>query len=159
MTLATEANIQFSVLSLPWLKHVLAIERSVYDYPWPEEVLQQALAGEFDVEGAITSERDLMGYLMTMQVVDEVHIINFAIAKKWQRQGIGTQLLKRLHAKEEARATKFFFLDVASQNQVAVNFYKRHGYKPIGLRKAYYHGSGDDAIVMQRLAGAKAVLR
>jgi ribosomal-protein-alanine N-acetyltransferase len=39
-------------------------------------------------------------------------------------------------------------LEVRSDNERAQRLYRRFGFRPVGLRRAYYQPSGADAVVM-----------
>jgi ribosomal-protein-alanine N-acetyltransferase len=67
----------------------------------------------------------------------------------WQNKGIGRKLLGALLAKaDEARAP--VFLEVRTDNAVAIGLYEAHGFRRIGLRRRYYRPSGADAYTMVR---------
>jgi len=42
------------------------------------------------------------------------------------------------------------FLEVRKSNEAAIALYKKHGYKPVGLRKNYYTSPVEDAVIMAR---------
>ena len=42
------------------------------------------------------------------------------------------------------------FLEVRTDNAVAIGMYERHGFRRLGLRRGYYQPSGADAYTMGR---------
>ncbi len=90
------------------------------------------------------------GFTMSRWVLDMEELLMIGVAKTWQRQNIGSMLLRAIveYAKVEGRLK--LFLEVRDGN-VAHDFYRASGFEPIGRRKQYYRGSNGmrpDAITM-----------
>ncbi len=51
------------------------------------------------------------------------------------------------------------FLEVRTDNDVAIDMYRRNGFAQIGLRKRYYQPSGADAYTMRRPSVTRADTR
>ena len=82
-------------------------------------------------------------------VGDEVHVLNVATHPAWRRRGIAQQLLAHVDDVARAEACRYLTLEVRRGNHGAVRLYRRHGYRPVGLRPRYYE-DGEDAILMIR---------
>jgi [ribosomal protein S18]-alanine N-acetyltransferase len=134
------------------------LERILFggDDPWSADAFRSELnAGHYYV-GAYVDGPGLVGYA-GMAVVGEppaceatVHTIG--VDPLWQNQGIGRRLLGALLAKaDEVRAP--VFLEVRTDNAVAIGLYEAHGFRRIGLRRRYYRPSGADAYTMVRGPG------
>ncbi len=80
-------------------------------------------------------------------IIPEVTILNFAIHKKYQQQGFGSQLLKYLIKQLKNKGCNKIFLEVDASNEIAQNIYKKFGFQFLYIRKKYY-SNGKDAIVM-----------
>ena len=92
----------------------------------------------------------VIGFSISRWVLDLEELLMIGVAKAWQRQRIGSLLLNAIvdHAKADGREK--LFLEVRDGN-VAQDFYCAAGFKPLGRRKQYYHGSNGvkpDAITM-----------
>ena len=76
---------------LPW---VMDIENSVAASPWSQKVFTDCL-GSSQYQGVIirTSEQNI-GFSILSTVVDELHLLNIAIATAWQGKGYGRKLLQ-----------------------------------------------------------------
>ena len=81
-----------------------------------------------------------------------------AILPEYQNQGIGFLILQELEQILLNANCNKIFLEVASNNIMAINLYKKSGFKKIGLRKNYYKISKnkkENAFLMEKLLKLK----
>ena len=90
----------------------------------------------------------IIGYISFYKVMDEVEIVKIGIIKSHQRSNYGSFLIKKLKSLD----IKKIHLEVSSKNVNAINFYKKNGFKVIGLRKGYYKSNNDNNIDALRLS-------
>jgi ribosomal-protein-alanine N-acetyltransferase len=131
------------------IPEVLAIERAVFDTPWTEEMFRQEVRGIFGTHATVALlDRNVVGYQVAWFIEDEVHLVNIAVAKRYQTRGIGARLLNRLL--DEALAAKKIIvtLEVRSSNEGAQAFYRRFFFRTVGVRKNYYSDNREDALLM-----------
>ena len=84
----------------------------------------------------------------------EAEIITMAILPKYQNQGIGFLILEELEEILSRINCNKVFLEVASNNLIAIHLYDKLGFKSFGIRKNYYSISEDkkvNAILMKKL--------
>jgi ribosomal protein S18 acetylase RimI-like enzyme len=81
----------------------------------------------------------------------ECMLENMAVAKTWQRQGIGGRLLAAGMLWCRAHAARNVFLEVRETNQAAIALYERAGFLVVGRRPDYYGGPVEAALQMQKL--------
>ena len=143
-----------------WLDDVMAIEQSAYSHPWTIGNFKDSVAAGYHMclllEGVPTQER-VVGYLVAMEGVDEVHLLNITVAPQRQGQGLGTGLLEALCDWSRQRRAQWLWLEVRASNVRALAVYQRFGFKRVGERKAYYPlapGRREDAVVMSLLLRA-----
>jgi len=80
-----------------------------------------------------------------------VHLLNITVAPEYQRQGWGRVMLDALALWARGLGAQWLWLEVRVSNTRAIAIYESHGYRRVGLRKAYYpagHGQREDAVVM-----------
>jgi ribosomal-protein-alanine N-acetyltransferase len=130
------------------LPAVVAIERDVQRPGWSEAVFRDEL-GRADrtylvaeVDGAV------VGYAGVLQVLDEGHVSNVAVARDRQGRGVGRLLLLALHQEARARGIRALTLEVRAGNEPAKALYRRFGYAPVGVRPRYYADDGEDALIL-----------
>ena len=131
------------------LDRVCEIEREVFSMPWSRE----AFEGELEHDRCafpFVAERDgeVVAYLISWLIEDEVHVGNIAVEPSLQGEGLGKRLfshcLRSARSKGVVRAT----LEVRVSNERAISLYEKHGFIPVALRKRYYSDTGEDAVIM-----------
>ena len=70
--------------------------------------------------------------------MDEYHLNNIAVHKKFQCQHIGTLLIKNLIERLLAQNINCVYLEVSEKNYSAINLYKNFGFKFFYKRNNYY---------------------
>jgi|UPI0003785689 ribosomal-protein-alanine N-acetyltransferase len=117
---------------------------------WSQDGIRGVLSGGFDVWLA-KDHHQLCGYLFSCDVVDEVHIMQIAVAKAWRKQGIAIRLSQALLQDKQSMACAL--LELRASNTAALALYKHLGFQVCGRRKHYYAAKGgsaaEDAILMR----------
>lgn len=134
------------------LEQVMAIENSVYPYPWTRGNFTDSLASGYEAWVAREPNFRLAGYFLAMPVVDEMHLLNISVRADLQGKGLGLLLLDRVAGMSREQGMTSILLEVRPSNRRALSVYERYGFVRIGLRKAYYPAGGqtrEDAIVMR----------
>jgi ribosomal-protein-alanine N-acetyltransferase len=81
-------------------------------------------------------------------VADEVQLHKISVNRQVQRQGIGRRLLQAMTERAIASGLSLATLEVRSTNQAAIKLYETFGYQVTAVRKGYYGGTGEDALIM-----------
>ena len=84
------------------------------------------------------------GFIHIEKHIDFIDIINIAVDKNYQREGIGSKLLESIINKYNLR----ILLEVRESNTSALKLYEKFNFKEINRRHKYY--GNEDAIVMER---------
>lgn len=134
---------------------VQAIEARAYGFPWTRGNFIDSLAAGYLAE-VLRGEAGIVGYFIAMVGVDELHLLNVTVAPDHQGQGLGRDLLDAVQAHGRALGLATLLLEVRQSNERAQALYRRCGFVPVGLRRAYYPAvqGREDAIVMSRPLGA-----
>jgi ribosomal-protein-alanine N-acetyltransferase len=90
---------------------------------------------------------DLLGYALFWHVVDEVQLLNVAVAIPSRRRGIGRALMNDLIGYARANAVARILLEVRAGNAAAIALYERLGFTQFNVRERYY-ADDEDAIEM-----------
>ena len=175
---AAERRIAFAPMTEADLDAVCEVEKSAYTHPWSRKhfadslaagypamlLLGEVLPGEV-VHPARADGRVLLGYLVAMPGVDEVHLLNITVAPAHQRQGWARFLLDALCLWSRGQRAQWLWLEVRASNAPARALYTGYGFKQVGIRKGYYpagQSHREDAVVMSlnlvvaRVAGGAA---
>ena len=83
-------------------------------------------------------DADLVGYVVVLEVLEQLELLNIAVRKSYQGLGIGQTLLNFLEKYARDNSIKKVFLEVRESNTVAINLYKKFNFEQVGYRKNYY---------------------
>jgi ribosomal-protein-alanine N-acetyltransferase len=132
---------------------VIQIENALYDFPWTQGNFVDSLhAGHLASvlrEGPAGSP--LLGYMVAMSGLDEMHLLNLSVAAEVQGQGHARRMLDTLCRQSSMRGARQLWLEVRPSNRRALVLYERYGFERTGLRRGYYPAPGrrrEDAVVM-----------
>ncbi|GFE63304.1 GNAT family N-acetyltransferase [Litoreibacter roseus] len=97
------------------------------------------------------------GFLLGRLIADEAELLTVAVHPDRRGHGIGRKLIEGFldTALDEGAADAF--LEVASDNAIAINLYKSAGFTEINRRTGYYmqpDGTSVDAVLMTRSVSA-----
>lgn len=90
----------------------------------------------------LTASRGANGYIVTIDVLG-----------KYRRYGVGSQLLVECESRLAAEGVRIIHLETATNNESAIAFWKKHGYRTRAVKRNYYPG-GLDAFAMTKKISA-----
>lgn len=132
------------------LDAVLALEVSAYAHPWQRRHFTDCLEAGYPAQMLLGGDI-LLGYFVAMKGVDEVHLLNIAVAPQYQRQGWARVLLDALALWARGQGAQWLWLEARAGNSRAIAVYQAQGFACVGVRKHYYPadaGCREDAWVM-----------
>ena len=129
-----------------YLEQILNIERSSFSKPWTEYHFKTDLNNKISVNWVYLNNIQVIGYLFGWHVMDEYHLNNIAVAKRFRENGTAIHLLKNMVSYLNDIEVKSVLLEVSSSNLPAKKLYEKIGFVPQGERKDYY-SKRDDAIL------------
>jgi ribosomal-protein-alanine N-acetyltransferase len=77
------------------------------------------------------------------------YIITIDVLEPWRRHRVGHRLLLLCERRARRRGAQEIGLDTATDNAAAIAFWRKHGYREIGVRRLYYP-NGSDAFAMRK---------
>lgn len=142
-------QLRFSALGRRDVPKILEIEQAAFPEPWSAAIFASELAlGDERSYQVARRGRAIVGYFGLMFVEGDAHVTTVAVAPELQGQGIGRALMVRIVRTAISRGAENLSLEVATGNLRAQSLYRSFGLAPVGVRKRYYPGTGEDAIVM-----------
>ncbi len=133
------------------LDAVVAIEQRAYSHPWSRGNFTDSLAAGYLAEVWFDpTDSQVLGYLVAMAGVDELHLLNITVVPDQQGRGLGRAMMAALRQHALAKGAATLWLEVRAGNQRAQALYRSLGYVQVGLRRGYYPGAPrrEDAVVM-----------
>ena len=128
---------------------IMRIEHDLYPFPWTEGNFQDSLKAGYNCWVCVFGPH-VIGYAVMMLAAGEAHVLNIAVARDWQGQGLGRSFMQHLIRLARDYAATEIFLEVRPSNAVARRLYHGMGFNEIATRRNYYpsHGGREDAILM-----------
>ncbi|MBU1567978.1 MAG: ribosomal protein S18-alanine N-acetyltransferase [Proteobacteria bacterium] len=119
--------------------------------PWSSASLRQELQvqkGLCLVAEAI--EQGVVGWCACRRIWPEAELLRITVALRERKKGVGIALLQHLIRDLQEQNCTALFLEVRVQNKPALRFYYKQGFCKVGLRRGYYSGPQDDAIILKK---------
>jgi [ribosomal protein S18]-alanine N-acetyltransferase len=121
------------------------------DDPWPASAFLHEMSSRHNHYVAARTDDKLVGYAgiarLGLLPPHEYEVHTIGVDPAYHGQGIGRLLLSALldHAKKGV-----VYLEVRTDNAVAIALYRSAGFVEVGFRKRYYRVSAADAYTMRR---------
>jgi ribosomal-protein-alanine N-acetyltransferase len=129
--------LRFQRIEEAQLPQVVALESSVYVFPWTHGNFRDALCSGYSCVG-VWSGHELVGYAITMLALEEMHLLNLAVASRWQGRGVGGAILQHVIDHAAPTSCEVIYLEVRPSNIAGLRLYERFGFRQLGLRHNYY---------------------
>lgn len=98
----------------------------------------------------ISNEDDLIGYIIFHVSDDFTDIFKIFVRDSDKRKGYATMLLNKVIEISNRYNSEKLMVEVRSNNESAIQFYLKNGFKKISVRKNYYKNPTDDAMILER---------
>ncbi len=136
------------ILRRDWIE-VMDIEFDSFEFPWLEEDFIHCLRRR-NVIGLI-AEHDERVVAFTVYALNktQLHILKLAVAPEFRRQGIGSQITRKLIGKLSVRRRNRIVLEVRETATAAQLFWKHCGFRAVAVVQDFYDNTTDDAYKMR----------
>ena len=134
------------------ISEVVGIERKVTYHPWTQNAFSESLKAGYKC-WVIDSDSRVIAYLVQSISTEESHILNLAVKKSRQGQGLGRGLVKKACTDAAKNGVIKILLEVRPNNLIAQQLYESEGFLVFSRRHNYYRfrGRAEDALVMMRV--------
>lgn len=82
--------------------------------------------------------KKIVGFVLSEENPPLAHIITLDVVEGERRKGVGSAMLLKLESNLAARGVRSILLETAQNNEAAVAFWQRHGYRIEAVLKRYY---------------------
>lgn len=95
-----------------------------------------------------TLDDKVIGTLEYSLIYDRMEIDNIEVEEAYRSKGIGTKLMSYLVSVAIENRVVNITLEVRKSNVIAINLYKKFGFREVAIRKFYY--GDEDGILMEK---------
>lgn len=128
---------------------IMEIELESFTTPWSREAfLKEINENKLAYYLVAIINNQIVGYAGMWLIVDESHITNVGVKRKYRGVGAGSKLLEGLIQICKIKEIGNMTLEVRKSNDVAKNLYEKYGFLEYGIRPRYYEDTGEDALIM-----------
>jgi len=146
-----DENITLRTGSTEDVELVYQLNRAVFAECWSRTSLFSAIESGYDLL-LCESEAELVGYLLSLTILDEVQIMQIAVLPDYRRLGLASRMTDSFVAAQPGIVS--IMLEVRLSNHAARACYAHLGFKEVGYRKNYYApdaaGNREDAVLMTK---------
>jgi ribosomal-protein-alanine N-acetyltransferase len=129
---------------------IASLERLVFDTEEGARRLAASLERGDGVEAWVAEDRTaVVGFVTARVLGEEVDVHDVAVHPGRRRRGVGTALLRGALRAWSDRGARRATLEVAASNEPALRLYRGLGFAVCGVRRGYYGGGREDAVVLQ----------
>ena len=132
------------------LDQVMEIDNDLISTPWTREGFFTFLLKDENMFFVVEEKGQILGYCSMQTVLDEGDILNVAVTRDRQKEGIGYFLVDSMLMLAAARGIHIVHLEVRESNGSARRLYQRLGFKEDGFRKNYYTEPVENAVLMTK---------
>ncbi len=137
------------LLDRTYSEEICALEQRSYPHPWSPELIQGEFEKDVSLRLGLVNSVGLMAYCFNYLVVDELHILNLAVAPEIRSRGHGRKLLFQVMRHAFRLGARCATLEVRQSNYIAKKLYAGMGFEVVGMRKNYYRDNQENALVME----------
>lgn len=128
---------------------IARLEREIFGLDaWSEDIVREEVTGPHRRYFVVEQSGKLIGYGGVLVVGEDGDVQTIALTGEARGRGLGKKLFSDLLDDAVSRGARRVFLEVRSDNTVAMGIYHDAGFRAIGRRKNYYRQQGVDAITM-----------
>lgn len=134
------------------IEAMVEIERRVYQgyAPWGSLAFTSELSRQHRLYLVATDDNFIIGFVGCSfnWVQNDAHITNIAVTPGYQRQGLGTAMLRALKRVATENGMLTMSLEVRVRNSRAQRLYRQVGFQESKIKHGYYEDDHGDAMEM-----------
>ncbi len=131
------------------MSEVLDIEHESFEFPWSEDDFIRCLRQRNCIGMVAEHDDHVAGFMIYELHKTRLHILNFAVANRYRRRGVGQQMTSKLIGKLSSQRRTRIMLEVRETNLAAQLFFRRSGFRAVSVLRDFYEDTTEDAYMMQ----------
>jgi ribosomal-protein-alanine N-acetyltransferase len=131
------------------MAEVIAIESESFEFPWSEDDFVRCLRQRNCIGMVAEMDDQVVGFMIYELHKNRLHILNFSVADRYRRLGIGSQMVSKLAGKLSDQRRNRILLEIRETNLPAQLFFRQSGFRAVSVLKEFYEDTPEDAYLMQ----------
>lgn len=131
------------------IPQVVELENEIFSRPWSEKSFQTAMDNSENFYFVAKCGERVVGYVGIWGMPPEGEVCNVAVSPVYRGNHIGKSMMEAAMKQASKKGITCLFLEVRGSNMAAKHLYKNLGFQETGVRRGYYHGPTEDAVLMQ----------
>lgn len=141
-------------LTIRWMirrdmPEVLRIENDSFEFSWIEDDFLACLLQRNCIGMVALLNGDVAGFMIYELCKSKLHVLNFAVAPRHRRKGIGTQMVTKLKNNLSQQRRKSLTLEIRESNLDGQLFFRSQRFLAVDVLRGHYEDCDEDAYVMQ----------
>ena len=99
---------------------------------------------------------EIAGFVIGVWQEWYAHVITIDVMESARRHGVGSAMMGEIEQEMAAEGVRFVELETATNNEPAVAFWKKHGYRPVSVYPRYYQNRTDAYRMVKEIASLRA---
>ena len=124
------------------VKHAIGIDKGSFLEPWLESDFAQCLKPWGRIGKVIEVDGRVEGYMLYELMSGSFYLINIAVSQPMRRRGLGRMLVTQLIDKLPNGNRSMIDIHISEGNLGAHLFFKRLGFRAIGVERDFFLESG-----------------
>jgi len=131
---------------------VVSLEKKIFKESLGEEFLYNELKlNPYQKYFIYEINDELIGYIGLRVYDKDAEVLNFLINEDYQNKGYGKKLMAFILKYLKESKVETLTLEVSVLNKKAINFYKKHKFEIINVRKNYYKNNVDAYVLKKEV--------
>ena len=129
------------------MAEVMDIEGDSFEYPWSESDFIRVF--HHCIGMVAEHDEQVAGYMIYELHAKHLDVLNFAVAPRFRRQGVGAALAANLVSKLSTGKRNRITLEIRDSNLAGHLFFQSQGFRAVGVRRDAYEDTSEDAYLFQ----------
>jgi len=131
------------------LDNIIAIEESVYPFPWTRGIFFDCLNIGY-LCWVLEKDQKIIAYSVMSVAVGEAHLLTIVVPQDEQGKGYGKKMLNEMIQNAVKDNASTMYLEVRTSNKTAIQLYHQRGFNELGIRNNYYPAENgrEDALIL-----------
>ena len=131
------------------MPEVLKIENNSFEFPWTEEDFVRCLRQRNCIGMVAEFDDQVVGFMIYELHQERLHVLNFSVAKEFQRCSVGTSMVQKLVSKLSPQRRNRIMLEVRERNLPAQLFFREMDFRAVSVLHDFYEDTVEDAYLME----------